>query len=235
MKPTFVIGDVHGHYDRLVALLEKAGIIGDWDGTNANAEVVQVGDLGHFGLDTIEGDTRCYELMTRIGAVVLWGNHEYALAFPEQHGFYGMYEAPGALSMISRAKPRFAHAAHGYLITHAGLAAHYAPAVKGLTLDEMVSAINGAVGSYVVDAISPYRGGFDEAGGVLWRDAREPLLDIPQVFGHSRGMIRQYGQSVCIDVAEKGEVGNLAGIWLPERRIVAVGPEADIHEVPLED
>lgn len=42
-QPTFVIGDVHGHYDRLAALLQHAGILGDCeacDGTgDATAEI----------------------------------------------------------------------------------------------------------------------------------------------------------------------------------------------------
>jgi hypothetical protein len=55
-KPTLVIGDVHGHLDRLTALLEQEEVIArndsdGYDRVNHDVRVVQVGDLGHFGAD----------------------------------------------------------------------------------------------------------------------------------------------------------------------------------------
>ena len=75
------------------------------------------------------------------------------------------------------------------------------------------------------------------AGGILWRDAeREDLwVGVPQIFGHTRGDIRMYGnRSVCVDVGSHND-GNLAGIWLPERKVVAVGPDADIFEKQIDE
>jgi len=74
----------------------------------------------------------------------------------------------------------------------------------------------------VIDAIGVRRGGHSLAGGILWRDAIEPLAPIPQVFGHTRhAKVTQYGDSWCVDIGEKdGEA--LAGIWLPSLEIVEV-------------
>lgn len=69
------------------------------------------------------------------------------------------------------------------------------------------------------------------SGGILWRDAREPLAALPQVFGHSRGLVRSYndGQSFCLDVG-CGKEGRLAGMWLDTLERVAVGYDAVMIE-----
>lgn len=96
----------------------------------------------------------------------------------------------------------------------------------------------------VRDAISRTRGGGSHAGGILWRDISEKLYDRwPQVFGHSAdheehavrmclrsGHTRKFEvmskpNSYCVDVGGKGDKPGdncLAGIWLPEERIVRV-------------
>jgi len=96
----------------------------------------------------------------------------------------------------------------------------------------------------VRDAIAIKRGGHAHAGGILWRDIEEKLYpEFRQVFGHSadhkyrevrycnqwgysRLEIPEYaGQSYCIDVGGPDKWPGakcLAGIWLPEERIVRV-------------
>lgn len=253
MRPVFVIGDVHGHYDRLVALLHKAGFLAfDFgDGaeevptirpTGLRADIVQVGDLGHFGWETRVNDLLCYELARQLGITVLWGNHDYATQSP-WHAFMGYAPpAPELLNAVHLVKPVFAVERHGYLITHAGLHPYFVhkrydktplPEGQALGPGNWAAWINDH-GDEVINFISTYRGGCTHAGGVLWRDDREPLYNgFPQVYGHTRGMIREHGKSVCIDVGDKADPGNLAGIWLPERRMVAVGPDASLHETPL--
>lgn len=121
-RPVFVIGDVHGHFDRLEGLLRQEGIVGrcpDCDGSgitynpdddggdcdacrgdgqrrvNHDVRVIQLGDLAHFGgtHGTPSGDRMCYEYASRYLDLVLWGNHDRAVFDP--NSIFGGYEHPG--------------------------------------------------------------------------------------------------------------------------------------------
>jgi len=234
----FVIGDVHGRFDNLFALLEKAGLLKDGKLTG-DTRVIQLGDLGDFRLGTVERDIACYHTALTLGIEVLWGNHDYATQDPERHAFKG-YAPPTLLlrGLVEKVAPSFATASHGYLLTHAG----QHPAYNQLGIqdaDLMARAIN-AVGetalmhrSPVINDIGPWRGGLNRSGGILWRDDREDLYNIPQVFGHTRGYVRSFGnRRFCIDVGS-GRTNNLAGLWLPDLTVVAVGEDADINEMAL--
>lgn len=241
MSRTFVIGDVHGHADRLSALLAKAGI-SDSDGperlTEAEIKVVQLGDLGHFGAYTKDDDYECYRLARSLGMVVLWGNHDRAVVEPEKHRFVG-YEPPYAKTreVMEQVAPKLAYEAHGYLLTHAGV--HPDWMVPGVTAELFVRAAYLMHGHMpgIVDDIAKFRGGNGRQGGILWRDEREQLSRrVAQIFGHTRGNIRTYTTSdpqrplsYCIDVGGTTD-GNLAGIWLPEMKVVAVGPDTEEFE-----
>lgn len=97
----------------------------------------------------------------------------------------------------------------------------------------------------VVDSIPRKRGGFAHAGGILWRDIDEKLYPgFRQIFGHSADYKersvrycweKMYSRKAfpkleppvgyCIDIGgisdQKGSSENcLAGIWLPDERIV---------------
>jgi hypothetical protein len=230
MKRTFVIGDVHGHVDRLQDLLTKAGIVpGD--------DIVQLGDLGHFGLDETQ-DEECYLLAQALGIHVLWGNHDFACVAPQIHGFRG-FRPPSdrMLAVMAQVPMAFALARHGFLLTHAGL--HPKFLVPGQRMvEEIAERLNNTltvVTSHAVNAIGVARGGSNPEGGILWRDDREALARINQVFGHSRGLVRRSlledgTDRWCIDVADKGDPGNLAGLWLPDLKLVAVGPDAPMYE-----
>lgn len=176
-KPTLVIGDVHGHFDRLEALLLQEGIIGrcprcngtgdiggnsseatfetpeeigrepqtfsfeidpfcdrcQGEGTariNRDVEVIQLGDLGHWGGSTGSptGDKITWQHADRWLDLVLWGNHDRALV-DFMHTFGG-YQHPGEVkALVDRlyglGKLRMAAEAHGYLIVHAGVARHW--------------------------------------------------------------------------------------------------------------
>lgn len=243
MKRTFVIGDVHGHVDRLLALLTRAGIVNQHDegySRRSDVEVVQLGDLGQFDVESRVGDMACYTAARgkqRLIDVVLWGNHDRAVVDPECHRFRGFTPPPGKLvEAVMAADPVFAYEAHGWLLTHAGLGPIHGQGLQGMPASKIAKAINELGGSSCTDDIGHFRGGLAAEGGVLWRDSREGLLlHVPQVFGHSRGDIRCYERegsdkaSWCIDVGSKLD-GNLAGIWLPEQKIVAIGPDAGIFE-----
>ena len=213
---TFVIGDVHSHRDRLIALLQKAGIV------NARMErimpgitVIQVGDLLHLGTPTahdfhLAGDRYIIDIQ-------LWGNHDMAMVDPRHH-FNGYFPPDSRVKRSFIAKhPIFFYRAHGFLITHAGLHPKYA---KKYVLRQ---------NSPSVYSIPRARGGYAEAGGILWRDASEPLDKQPQIFGHTRhSHVTQYGNSWCIDIGGV-EDGKLAGIWLPSQTVVEVDLTKIVH------
>jgi hypothetical protein len=112
---TFVIGDSHGHLDRLEALLLQENILVDCGvcdatGDNENLDpcefcdgvgvvrnyedgvrVVHIGDLMHGGYDTSYGDQECYRYAYKFHWIddLVWGNHERGLV-DERHAFGGM-------------------------------------------------------------------------------------------------------------------------------------------------
>jgi hypothetical protein len=242
MKPVLAIGDVHGHYDRLKALLLQEGVI---DETNARTDLdvttVQLGDLGHFGADTSGSDLLCYQAAVDDLwlDVVLWGNHDRAVVDTAKHCFSGYAEPRQETKYLQQAlatacRMRLAFEAHGFLLTHAGV--H--PRIKynkGMPNEAKTDPVAFAKwvddhwkdDSAVVDAVSRHRGGSSDVGGILWRDANEKLCSsYRQVFGHTQGdKVRKYdserGWSYCIDVGTQHN-GRLAAIWLPEERIVEV-------------
>jgi hypothetical protein len=220
----FVIGDVHGHIDRLRSLTEKAGVV--VDGKKADdVFVVQLGDLGHFGADRMDNDHACYEFALNHIDVVLWGNHDRA-AIDAAHRFVGFVPPHRDTAKIMSQMTRAGRIAlwipnlYGYLLTHAGL--HPAFVLDQPWRNPHNDAVN---------TIGKSRGGNEPHGGILWRDHSEALDETrPQIYGHTRGDIRmKNGNSYCIDVAGISD-GNLAGIWLPDLTIVAVGEDAEIFE-----
>lgn len=238
--PVFAIGDVHGHYDRLVALLAKADV------TDQDCIVVQCGDLGHFGRDTQAGDLACWTAVYKREVkvdIVLWGNHDRAV-IDTNHGFSG-YKSPGQeikhmmRAMEADGRLRMAYAAHGWLLTHAGLHAQikYNPLPEDVDRTDAESMALYLCGlghqtDAILDAVGRSRGGWSPYGGILWRDIAEALWSgVPQVFGHSASsqhVVRgEQDKWYCIDIGAKGgpvdtDANCLAGIWLPTQEIVRV-------------
>lgn len=209
--------------------------------------VVQLGDLGHFGSSweygkmvpgSSMGDMLTYSFAKKWIDIVLWGNHDRAV-IDKYHEFTG-YIAPAPETfrimkdLRDEGRQLLAYSAHGFLLTHAGLHSQFKHnqrpeettsdpvACAKFINEECDLALNG-----ITDAISTKRGGRSVYGGILWRDASESLYGgFRQIFGHtSKPKIRRYytkaGVSLCIDVGDKDN-GRLAGIWLPEERIVEV-------------
>ena len=242
---TFVIGDVHGHLDRLEALLTKAGIDPE------QHRVIQLGDLGTYRANTQEQDLAVWEWAAKHSWFdTLWGNHEAAL-MTHEHRFSGYFEPLPEVRRLMAAveregRLRFASEANGFLLTHAGLHENWYRELAGRSNLGLALAIEARCtefgwGDYVAirDNIGRRRGGNNPMGGILWRDFSEPIAPITQAFGHTRGSdIRRDGAGICIDVADKDD-GNLAGMWLPseecEMRVVAVGPDAPFLERSLEE
>lgn len=127
MSRTLVIGDIHGHYDRLEALLKQEGIIGrcpecdgfgappiedddtlicdDCDGDGIaridfDTRVILAGDVGHFGEGSTTGDLFTWKAALAWTDVILWGNHDRA-AFEDGHIFSGYMRArPETLHLV---------------------------------------------------------------------------------------------------------------------------------------
>jgi hypothetical protein len=121
---------VHGHLDRLEALLKQEGFLdrceecdgsgtyGDgydqdcpwcqglgWIRLRTDVTIVQLGDLGHFGRDASPtGDILCYKYVTdnRWADIVLWGNHDRALVDPGHafNGFLQNYEVMHYIQLL---------------------------------------------------------------------------------------------------------------------------------------
>jgi hypothetical protein len=262
----FVIGDVHGHLDRLEALLKQEGLLvrcptcdgggmedGHWSDPDYGLDsvdcteckglgvararkdvtVVQLGDLGHFGSrGSSTGDLLCYKYVTENHwcDVVLWGNHDRALV-DRTHAFTDFMHDGQTIHFVrmlhNEGRLQLVFAAHGFLISHAGLAA----AFKQQKIDErlktdleaFVEWMNDEDEKYlgasmtspsvdskeldrqaigIRDAISYRRGGSGSVGGLLWRDIQENLYDKwRQIFGHSadtkKHMVRACFKDYC--------------------------------------
>ena len=247
---SLVVGDCHGHVDRLEALLKQEGIIEDCPDSgvirvNRDVEVVQLGDFGHYGADTQARDREIWTYAPGWLDVILWGNHDRAV-IDGRHFFTGYQKPfPETVEMINAAsksgKLKLAHEAHGFLLTHAGLHASYKynkipegykknPELFALWMNRM----DDEGGMYeedflaIRDAISTSRGGHSTCGGILWRDASESLYKpFRQVFGHSsKEKVRTYqtgktGNSFCVDTGNQFN-GKLNAIYLPDETIVEV-------------
>lgn len=236
---TFVIGDVHGHVDRLEALLLKA------ETAQRDCIVVQLGDLGHFGNNASRtGDMMAWQLAFE-GVIdfVLWGNHDRAV-IDASHMFRGYQEPDPTTRHIMKSvelqdRLLMAYEAHGWLLTHAGLHAQFKHMKMDIDktdprgiADHMNRLMRTGGRQPLFDAISGHRGGWLAWGGVLWRDIGEKLYTgVPQVFGHSASPKRKVrGQKDkwwCIDVGGKGgptDPGGdcLVGMWLPSQELVRV-------------
>jgi hypothetical protein len=244
----FVIGDVHGHLDRLEALLKQEGLLvwcdtceggGTMDYGMADSAgeplnewcddckglgqkrvrkdviVVQLGDLGHWGQNgSPTGDLLCYKYVTENDwcDVVLWGNHDRAMV-DGQHAFTGFipdYQTGHYLSRLHNdGRLQIAFEAHGFLLTHAGLASTFKyqkvdpkyqtdvqafvdwindeddKYLQGDPRSRDMSAMD-ANAAGIINAIGARRGGSGPTGGILWRDIEEGLYDgFRQIFGHS--------------------------------------------------
>lgn len=166
----------------------------------------------------------------------------YQPPLPETEKYMAQAEKDGKLKL--------AHFEHDFLFTHAGLHRSFKnniapeqakkdPAVfaKWINAWETRSKSKDAISTEnksefrsfqaIRDAIGRSRYGPAPAGGILWRDADETLYPFQQIFSHSRGeKVRTYqskfcGDSYCLDVG-RHDNGRLAGMWLPEKRVVEV-------------
>lgn len=203
----FIIPDVHGNIAALSGLMDKASPTSD-------DVIIQLGDLGNFVRDSHVGDLACYEYARKHNFNVLLGNHDA----PALHlgPAFGGYDPPypELLEVMREVNPGMFITLHGYLLTHAGLAWEYRDSDWEKNLEIL------PISHPIFTGIGYARGGYDPVGGILWRDASEPLADIPQIFGHTpHDAPTQYGKSWCLDVGCKTGM-RLCGMWLPSMEII---------------
>lgn len=255
-KPTLVIGDVHGNYPRLQALLEQENVIifdderrDFYRNPDLDVRVIQIGDIIQVDDAQAANDEVTLNFAFRHGWIddFIVGNHDRAIV-DNKHAFRGFTAPyPGVIhmiaEMINKGIYNLASSAHGFLLTHAGLA----PAQKFHKMPdttdpvEMANHLNSLGGQAilghtyigVINGISPARGGMrGETGGILWRDMSEDIdTRFNQIFGHTAqsrtGVTVHHENPVAktewfnIDIGGKSEA-RLAGIWLPEKRVVRV-------------
>lgn len=211
---------------------------------NHTVEVVQLGDLGDLRAATQGPDSLCWLAADLWLDTVLWGNHERPIiGGPIFGGYWQPLPEVRERMLLMRHENRLklAHAAHGFLLTHAGMPDHYFGGLKTGSLkrsdaEAVARWINrkdrerphkfSTVNTWDLrDAIGPRRGGYEPSGGLLWRDdLMDPLWNgLPQVYGHtSDQLVRVDGSSYNVDLSKHGGVG---AVWLPERRVVTVRDE----------
>lgn len=269
-RPALLLGDTHGHPQRLLRLLLNEGLVEPggtpgrpryWGGYQRVRDQVQVVHLGDWGdwAHPKDGDLECLLLCRAFCDVMLWGNHDRALV-DAGHAFAG-HDTPRApvtgilSSMVRSGQLRLAWTDGTWLATHAGLHQVWGRQRVGFAHDDPVAFcawINAADRRWLLneaddepdvdatavrDAVGRSRGGSAPFGGILWRDADEPLYDgFPQVFGHSvqpdctpLHVARPDGRDHWgIDIGGKHGNGPDAacGLWLPAQRIVVTRLDA---------
>ena len=91
-----------------------------------------------------------------------------------------------------------------FLCTHAGLSnKFYQKYSRGLSVNDFLQkySMDKNLRTVLYDC-SPARGGIDEFAGIVWCDYNIDFVDIPnikQIFGHTRGNLRQTEQHICLD------------------------------------
>lgn len=239
-KPTLIIGDVHGHFDRFEALLEQEGIIEDGQRVNHEARVIQLGDLGDFA-ERPTGDSFCYRAAALDNWVdlVLWGNHDRAVV--DSRSTFNRFQMPDPeikhymRILMDRGKLKLATTAFDNLVVHAGLHRFFekmfdrtknpAEVVKFIE-QEQAKGLRSDL-DFIWTAIGRPRGGHSDFGGILWKDWNESWYRyFPTICGHSKALYTREDNfgNLCVDVGTRDN-GRLAGVWLNskfDREIVEV-------------
>lgn len=206
-RKALIVGDIHGHLDRLEGLLLQEGLINeDQERINNDVDLILIGDLGHFGKGgSPTGDKMVWEAADAWADVILWGNHDRAV-FEPQHAHSGLIPPDAEtcaliLTLARSGRLLLADASHGFLLTHAGLHT----AFRDQKVDDVLKTDPQAFADWVnqmtdpfgilpedrniagiVDSISFVRYGRQRFGGILWRDISEKLYPgFRQIFGHS--------------------------------------------------
>lgn len=209
----FVIPDLHGRHDALIALLKAAELIDEnnerinWP---TNHMIVQVGDMINGTMKDWANDEKTMELADGLVDYWIMGNHD--ICYHHNITFKGFSPNPAVQTGVNRWMNRGlmvpAIVIGDTLITHAGVHEDY----NFDTAQNAFEAIDDAWVNYsdyessldsfklrsvygkvvhlskadLFGAISYARGGKSPRGGILWSDWNEPKnSNFNQVFGHT--------------------------------------------------
>jgi hypothetical protein len=240
-----VVGDIHGDWRSMLALLRRVGAIDDVGERQPGWWLAQLGDLIHGGRPSID-DARCLAEGLRLFDVILYGNHELPHAHPAARfpHFVGAAPlTPDAQQTLDRAVAagRFSAATSidGWLLTHAGLhprfqdelgTSHDAATAAALLHERFARRVADSAHDPVFDAVGWARGGIDPVGSIFWLDWRDlrrvaSANRLHQIVGHTPcedGPERAGERLWCVDVgaALSGQVCALLregadGAWQP--------------------
>ena len=198
------VGDVHGQYEPLVAILQHAGLIDarlNW--TGARNRLIQIGDIldrGPRAQDAMALLDKIQEQAKEAGGEVirLVGNHELEILLSNfsisgLDGVAAIHLRDKLTAQVLSGALRGAYAYKGYLFTHAGVTRRLYKIFQ-MQLDD-ASAANIAVlinlifkesikhqfFKHPIFNISVSRCGTDKFGGIFWED----LLDLVRSFNQS--------------------------------------------------
>lgn len=222
-KPTIVVGDIHGVYeivDAVLALDQPVVFIGDYlDSFDRSIE------------DQFTALTKILRAAKDGRVVALMGNHELSyLEEPMRTSGYNValhaklasdFDDTMTVSRAMRTYLKSYHFAEGFLISHAGVSEDLLRR-EGITLKQYLD--DGKFSD-----IGYARGGRSPVGGLYWCDwdrEFDPIPEQPQIVGHSRRVnriIEAKGNSFCIDVLEHNNplktVAEIKDGGLTERKV----------------
>ena len=199
MKYVFV-GDIHGKCNLVEEALSKEGMkifVGDFQDSfdRSTADHAKCNELVLAAID--KGEARA-----------IFGNHE--LSYMMNHHRCSGYDYKRQQMFQTYEKEirqkfePYIMLDENFLVSHAGLTKQIFDDEK-LTIELLPDVLH----DWWENKESPMhyigraRGGFAKVGGMFWCDYRyefEPIPDLIQVFGHTRGTcIRQHGTNYCID------------------------------------
>lgn len=225
MTDTFIVADAHGNAGQVRWLLETAGVTED-------DFVVQLGDLANCVAASTRTDLEALDLVHQgVIDLMLVGNHEHP--YFGGGGFGGYWPDPEVRRSLHRiaeqGKLAAAWVVDDILVSHAGLTSYWLREFGAWLWDAKKIAAHtnetwfNDPRALIFEACGRARGGWYQAGGILWADWRETKpRHLRQLVGHTVGNeIRHRAGATCIDLGGgKGE--RIAGAWIRNGEIEVV-------------
>jgi hypothetical protein len=253
-KEVYILGDVHGEYDKMEALLKKAGLIEynmdedlyHWKSGCKNT-LIQVGDM----IDGCNNSIMSYNFLKRIqeeattegGEVIrLLGNHELAYISPIKCTGMDSNTDLALRDIIKQdildKKIIACYVLDDYLISHAGFAPsvieEYGLYTETMVNNSLICSINNQDFRDVLFNIGESRGGLSDVAGIFWADwRRDQLAPIKQIVGHtSMGKITFEGDHINVDCGISRRSYNVYEILKYKNKAFEVISIDDIKEQP---